>query len=114
MLQMPEHLILSRVVQIPVELEELFVVVEHELPGREKLADIARGAAVQAGELSEGVDFERVLNASAGLTRHEAERVYSLALVRSRKLELMTIREPKTANDRPRRRRATQVARRAN
>jgi hypothetical protein len=88
--------ILSPVVQIPVELEKLFVIVEHELPGREQLSDIARGVAVQPGELPEGADLERVLDASAGLTRHEAEGAYSLALVRSGKLEPATIWELKS------------------
>jgi len=37
--------ILSPVVQIPVELEKQFVVIEHELPGREQLEEIARGEA---------------------------------------------------------------------
>ena len=35
--------VLSPVVQIPVELEKLFVVIEHELPSREQLEEIARG-----------------------------------------------------------------------
>ena len=36
-------LVLAPVVQIPVELEKLFVVVEHDLPAREQLVEIARG-----------------------------------------------------------------------
>ena len=43
--------ILSPIVQIPVELEKMFVVIEHELPGREQLAEIARGIAIEEGEL---------------------------------------------------------------
>ena len=51
--------ILAPVVQIPVELEKLFVVVEHDLPGREQLAQIARGiVATEQGELPEGQDLE--------------------------------------------------------
>ena len=65
--------ILSPVVDIPTELEKHFVVVEHALPGREQLADIARGIATEAGELPEGDDLARVLDAAAGLTRFEAE-----------------------------------------
>jgi hypothetical protein len=38
--------VLSPVVQIPVELEKLFVVIEHDLPGRDQLEEIARGIAV--------------------------------------------------------------------
>ena len=46
--------IISPIVQIPIELEKLFVVVEHELPGREQLEEIARGIATEEGELPEG------------------------------------------------------------
>ena len=46
--------ILSPVVDIPTELEKHFVVVEHALPGREQLADVARGIATEAGELPKG------------------------------------------------------------
>ncbi len=39
--------ILSPVVQIPAELDKQFVVIEHELPGREQLTEIARGVALK-------------------------------------------------------------------
>lgn len=75
-------LVLSPVVQIPTELEKQFVVLEHDLPGREQLSEIVRGIATQENELPDGIEFERVLEASAGLTRYEAEGAYSLSLVR--------------------------------
>ena len=78
--------VLSPVVQIPVELEKLFVVVEHELPSRAQLEEIARGIATEAGELPEGHELKTVLDASAGLTRYEAEGAYSLSLVRHGRL----------------------------
>jgi hypothetical protein len=65
--------VLSPVVQIPVELEKLFVVLEHNLPGWEQLQEIARGIATEDGELPSGPDLERVLDAAAGLTRYEAK-----------------------------------------
>ena len=74
--------VLSPVVQIPVELEKLMVVIEHELPGREQLEQIARGIATENGELPEGDDLQTVLDAAAGLTRYEAEGAFSLSLVR--------------------------------
>jgi len=74
--------VLSPIVQIPTELEKLFVVVEHDLPGREQLEQIARGIATEDGELPEGDAFETVLDAAAGLTRYEAEGAFSLSLVR--------------------------------
>ena len=73
--------ILSPVVQIPVELEKLFIVIEHELPSREQLEAIARGIATEAGELSEE-SVPAVLDSAAGLTRYEAEGAFSLSLVR--------------------------------
>ena len=74
--------VLSPVVQIPVELERAFVVIEHDLPGRDQLERIARGVATEAGELPEGDGLTAVLDAAAGLTRVEAENAFSLSLVR--------------------------------
>lgn len=74
--------ILSPVVQIPVELDKLFVVVEHDLPSRQQLLEIARGVATEDGELPSGPELERVIDAAAGLTRYEAENAFSLSLVR--------------------------------
>lgn len=65
--------ILAPVVLIPVELERQFVVIDHDLPGRDQLAAIARAIATEAGELPEGEALNRVLDAAAGLTRFEAE-----------------------------------------
>ena len=62
---------LSPIVSIPAELEKLFVVVEHELPGREQLLEIANGIATESGELPDDSVLETVLDAAAGLTRLE-------------------------------------------
>ena len=69
--------ILSPIVDIPTELDKLFVVLEHELPGREQLAEIARGIATQEAELPPGDALSAVLDAAAGLTRFEAEGAFS-------------------------------------
>jgi hypothetical protein len=74
--------VLSPIVQIPVELERSFVVLEHDLPGRDPLERIARGVATEPGELPEGDGLAAVLDAAAGLTRVEAENAFSLGLVR--------------------------------
>ena len=74
--------ILSPAVQIPTELEKLFVVIEHDLPGRDQLEEIARGIATQDGDLPTGDGLATVLDAAAGLTRYEAEGAFSLSLVR--------------------------------
>src|SRR5207253_871017 len=72
--------VLSPVVQVPVELEKLFVVLEHPLPDREQLAAIARDLAADGGGLPDGAEFGRLLDAAAGLTRYEAEGAFARAL----------------------------------
>ena len=88
--------ILSPVVQVPTELDKQFIVIEHALPGREQLAEIARGIATEREELPTGVEFERMLDASAGLTRFEAEGAFSLSLVRHGRLRADVLWEQKT------------------
>ena len=75
-------IILSPVVSLPVELEKLFTVIEHEMPSREQLEEIVRGVATEDGELPDGANLQAVLDASMGLTRMQAENAYSLSLVR--------------------------------
>jgi hypothetical protein len=87
--------ILSPVVQIPTELEKLITVIEHDLPDREQLAEIARGIATDEGELPTGDGMERVLDAAAGLTRFEAENAFSLSLMRERQVKPQSIWELK-------------------
>src|SRR5581483_4946820 len=63
--------VLSPVVQIPVELEKLFVVIEHSLPDREQLEGIARELTSDSpDDLPNGDNLQRVLDAAAGLTRY--------------------------------------------
>ena len=88
--------IISPVVQIPVELEKLFVVIEHPLPDRRQIEAIAEGIATEAGELPTGPDRERLFDAAAGLTRCEAENAFSLSLVRHGRLQAETLWELKS------------------
>ena len=88
--------ILSPVVQIPVELEKHFVVIEHELPDKQQLQKIAEGVATEAGELPKGEDLSRLLDAASGLTRYEAEGAFSLSLVREGKVKPETVWELKS------------------
>ena len=74
--------VMAPVVEIPPELERQFVVVEHELPGRDQLEAVFRGVATEPGELPRGDDLAAVLDAAAGLTRTEAEGAAALSLVR--------------------------------
>lgn len=75
-------LILSPIVQVPIELEKHFVIVEHDLPGRTQLEQVARGIATEDGEMPAGDELARLLDAAAGLTRYESEGAFSLSLVR--------------------------------
>ena len=79
-------LVLSPIVSVPVELEKLFVVLEHDLPLRQQLHEIARGIATEDGELPTGAQLDMLLDAAAGLTRYEAESAFSLSLVRHGRL----------------------------
>jgi hypothetical protein len=88
-------IVLAPVVQIPAELEKLFTVVDHELPDHAQLEEIARGIATQEGELPEGENLGRVIDAAKGLTRGEAENAYSLSLVRHGTLKAETLWEIK-------------------
>ena len=45
--------VLAPVVQLPVELEKLFVTVEHARPDRRQLEEIARGVATEEGEIAD-------------------------------------------------------------
>ncbi len=75
--------VLSPLVQIPVELEKLFVVLEHALPDRQQLEGIARELTSDApDDLPQGEALQRVLDAAAGLTRYEAEAAFALSLTR--------------------------------
>ncbi len=78
--------VLSPIVQIPIELEKLFCLVEHALPDRAQLEQIARQTATEPGELNEE-QLPRILDAAAGMTRYEAEGAFSLCLVRQRPLD---------------------------
>jgi len=88
--------ILSPIVALPTELEKLFVCIEHELPDRDQIEEIACGVATEKGELPQGVERERVLDAACGLTRYEAEGAFSLSLVRNGRVEPSTIWELKS------------------
>ncbi len=89
-------IVLSPLVQIPSELEKLFIVLEHDLPDRPQLEGIAREMATEDGELPAGEALNTVLDAAAGLTRFEAEGAFSLSLVRHRRIEPEAIWELKS------------------
>ncbi|QEG00138.1 ATP-dependent zinc metalloprotease FtsH 1 [Stieleria maiorica] len=88
--------VLAPVVQLPVELEKLFVVIDHELPSRQQLREIAAAIATEPGEQPEEAQFERVLDAATGLTRFEAENAFALSLVRDNRLTAETLWQQKS------------------
>lgn len=85
--------VLSPIVQIPVELEKLFVVIEHALPDRAQLERIARELlSDQPDDMPKADELKRMLDAASGLTRYEAEAAYALSLARTNKIrpEILT------------------------
>lgn len=88
-------IVLSSLIQIPTELEKLFVCLEHDLPDQSQLEEIARSIATETGELPDGPDLERVLDAACGLTRYEAEGAFSLSLVRHGRIDISVVLELK-------------------
>jgi hypothetical protein len=88
--------VLSAIVQIPVELEKLFVVLEHPLPDRQQLETIARElTSDHPEELPQGADLQRVLDAASGLTRYESEGAFALSLTRHSQIRPEAIWEMK-------------------
>lgn len=80
--------VLSPVVQIPVELEKLFVVIELSLPDRSQLERIARELLTeQPDDMPKGADLQKVLDAASGMTRYEAEGAYALSLARTNRIQ---------------------------
>jgi hypothetical protein len=75
--------IFSPIVQIPVELEKLFVVLHHDLPGHDQLERIAcEVTSDDPSSLPQGAELQRVLDAAAGLTRYESEGSFALSIAR--------------------------------
>lgn len=89
-------IVLSPIVQVPTELEKQIVVIEHELPGREQLEELARSLATEDGELPNGDELATVLDAASGLTRYEAEAAFSLSLVREAAIKPQSVWELKS------------------
>lgn len=88
--------VLAPTAQIPIELEKLFVVLEHALPDRAQLERIARELTSDHPEdLPTGPELDRVLDAAAGLTRYEAEGAFALSVTRHDRLVPQVIWELK-------------------
>jgi hypothetical protein len=80
-------IVLSPMIEIPRELEKDFVILEHELPGKEQLWSIAKNICAET-ELPKTDDDKRlVLDAAAGLSRRGFEDALSLSLAKTGKLD---------------------------
>ena len=88
-------IVLAPVVEIPIELQKLFVVIEHDLPTRVQLTVIAQELATEDGECPQDNELEALLDAASGLTRLEAENAFSLSLVRAGRLTAETLWQQK-------------------
>lgn len=88
-------IILSPIVKLPAELERMFVTIEHELPNRSQLEEIARSLVGDATTFQDGNQASRILDAACGLTRFEAESAFCLSLVRHQNIEAEEIWELK-------------------
>jgi hypothetical protein len=86
--------VLAPTAQLPPELEKAFLCLQHQLPDRDELRELARGL-VAADEFPNGLDLSSLLDAAAGLTRAEAENAFSLSLVRANRLAPAAIWELK-------------------
>ncbi len=73
------YLILSHIVDLPIEIEKLFTVVEHHLPRAEELLSLA--ADLQEKEVQKELP-QGLVDAALGLTRRETESALALSLVK--------------------------------
>src|SRR5262249_8034330 len=73
--------VLAPIVQLPVELERSFLVLDHELPLPDELRAIPQALDNRVGVHSEET-LDRLVESASGLTRTEAENAFALSLVR--------------------------------
>lgn len=88
--------VLAPTVDLPKEVEKLFVVIEHDLPSRDVLGQILRGVAVEESDMPIGDELDKVLAAAAGLTRYEAEGAFALSLARHGRIDVSVLWELKS------------------
>jgi hypothetical protein len=89
-------IVLAPLIKIPVELEKLFVVLEHELPTHAQLETIARQTGTNEGDLpTDEAELHKLIDAAAGLTRFEAEGAFALSIIRDRCIKPDTVWELK-------------------
>jgi hypothetical protein len=97
------HIVMmSPVVNLPIELEHYFTVVEHKLPTKEELLKVAGQLATDSGEElkapSDPEERRKLAAAAAGMTRLEAENAFALTLVRGKPFNPGMVWEQKALN----------------
>lgn len=70
------YVVLSPVRDLPLELQKVFTILEHPLPGEEELKAVLE----EVSDGSQGTTAE-VINAAKGMTRRQAEDAFSLSMV---------------------------------
>lgn len=86
---------------IPVELEKLFLLMEHELPDRAEILDsvdfITKSIKSAGGsiEIPNDDELTKIVDASKGLTKNEIENVFSLSIIKHGKLDPVVIGDMK-------------------
>ena len=90
-------IILSPVLTVPVELEKDFVVIDYDLPCYEEISEMLENIISVVSKNQEvHIDLpadtkERLIKASLGLTRSEAENAFARAIVTDKKLDINDI-----------------------
>ena len=89
------YIVLSAKIDIPIEVVKLFTILEHRLPDRDQLNEIANEIAAE-GELPTGVELNQILDAASGLTRYEAENAFALSIIKEGKISSSTVQALKS------------------
>lgn len=76
-------LVISPVIQIPIELQKLFVIIEHDLPTQDQLTQIATDLTADTTWTTQST----AVKSAAGLTRYEAEGAFALSLIRHTEIQ---------------------------
>lgn len=79
--------VVSHTIKIPAELEKDFIVMDHELPDSEVMMQTIEHIVPEAKYMPKKDDAQKIVEASRGLTRKELESVYSLSLIREKKID---------------------------
>jgi ATP-dependent 26S proteasome regulatory subunit len=85
--------VISHTVKIPPELEKDFIVMEHSLPGEVAMVDAVTHVCPDSSFHPSKDEMVDVIEASRGLTRKELENIYSLSLIRNKKIQKNVIND---------------------